>query len=207
MGPASKTRPEPEEHDMAAATLSPDAAKKIANALANHKGDNTRAPGQVTKAVELISEIRDINPEWVEARRALLNGRWVAGTATFEFVSSCITEMIAFKRANVQLNAVRDLPQVPDGRYAVTGTDGVTKFYRVTNKGGHYRLFVYASDTQHPLNNWSTAVSVLRQIDADGIEKAAVRFGVELGSCYRCGRTLTDPTSRALGIGPDCRQK
>lgn len=32
-------------------------------------------------------------------------------------------------------------------------------------------------------------------------------FGIELGRCCRCGRTLTDETSRALGLGPECRSK
>lgn len=27
------------------------------------------------------------------------------------------------------------------------------------------------------------------------------------GRCCRCGRTLTDPTSIELGIGPECREK
>lgn len=27
------------------------------------------------------------------------------------------------------------------------------------------------------------------------------------GRCCRCGRTLTDPTSISLGIGPECREK
>lgn len=27
------------------------------------------------------------------------------------------------------------------------------------------------------------------------------------GRCCRCGRTLTDPTSIQLGIGPECREK
>jgi hypothetical protein len=27
------------------------------------------------------------------------------------------------------------------------------------------------------------------------------------GKCCRCGRTLTDPTSIELGIGPECREK
>jgi hypothetical protein len=28
-----------------------------------------------------------------------------------------------------------------------------------------------------------------------------------VGSCSNCGRTLTDPTSVALGIGPECRAR
>lgn len=52
----------------------------------------------------------------------------------------------------------------------------------------------------------ATQVKALEAIAAEP-EKAALRFGQELGRCYRCGRTLTDETSRALGIGPDCRSR
>jgi Family of unknown function (DUF6011) len=33
------------------------------------------------------------------------------------------------------------------------------------------------------------------------------RYGIKLGQCAKCGRTLTDETSRQLGIGPVCRNK
>lgn len=35
---------------------------------------------------------------------------------------------------------------------------------------------------------------------------AAARYGHELGRCARCNLELTDPTSREIGIGPDCRK-
>ena len=48
-----------------------------------------------------------------------------------------------------------------------------------------------------------------RQAVLDGIAAdadALARFGQELGICGNCGRDLTDEESRALGIGPVCRQ-
>lgn len=36
---------------------------------------------------------------------------------------------------------------------------------------------------------------------------AAKRYADEIGSCYRCNKTLTDDESRRLGIGPTCRSR
>jgi hypothetical protein len=38
-------------------------------------------------------------------------------------------------------------------------------------------------------------------------EKAAIRYGIELGCCSICGAELTNVESRALGIGPVCRKR
>lgn len=35
-------------------------------------------------------------------------------------------------------------------------------------------------------------------------EAWAKLFGLQVGRCYRCGKTLTDEDSRAQGIGPEC---
>jgi uncharacterized protein DUF6011 len=51
----------------------------------------------------------------------------------------------------------------------------------------------------------STARLALAAILAEGTDVTAKRFAEELGRCYRCGKHLTDETSRALGIGPVCR--
>lgn len=92
---------------------------------------------------------------------------------------------------------------VKDGRYAVTKPDGTLMFYSV--KKGHRLTFVdvWASDARWPVKSISERIRVLESIAAD--PDAGPRFGREIGSCYRCGRTLTDDISRSLGIGPDCR--
>jgi hypothetical protein len=104
---------------------------------------------------------------------------------------------------------VKTVSDVPAGRYAVE-RDGVLKFYRVSKGKGQWAgrtfLEIQASDDRHPIRNAKMREEILAQI-AEAPEEAATRYGVELGSCYRCGRTLTDETSRALGIGPDCRNK
>jgi len=93
---------------------------------------------------------------------------------------------------------------VPDGRYAVEKEDGTLMFYSV--KQGKYKMFVdvWASDARWPVKNPSEVGRILKAIKAD--PDAGPRFGREIGRCYVCGRTLTDETSRALGIGPICRE-
>lgn len=47
-------------------------------------------------------------------------------------------------------------------------------------------------------------VTNLLTLIAANPREAAVQYGRETGTCACCGRTLTDPTSVALGIGPIC---
>lgn len=85
------------------------------------------------------------------------------------------------------------------------------KFYRVrTGRSGgkwEHSLFVdaQASDDYWPVRDSRTLHMVLDGILADPTA-AALLYATELGQCSRCARTLTDETSRALGIGPDCRK-
>jgi len=62
---------------------------------------------------------------------------------------------------------------------------------------------VWASDARYPIKAVPEKLRILKAIIAD--PDAGPRFGREIGRCYVCGRTLTDETSRALGIGPVCR--
>lgn len=101
---------------------------------------------------------------------------------------------------------------VDPGRYAVRGTDGVVKFYKVdkgrpgTKWDGMTFVSVMASDEEHPVRNRSTRIGILAAIlvDVDGARRL---YGQEIGRCARCNRTLTDETSRAYGMGPECRTK
>lgn len=104
---------------------------------------------------------------------------------------------------------VRDAQGVRAGRYALVHADGI-KFYRVTEGKGRWagRTFIeaQASDDHHPIRNAEARQTILKAIAENPLE-AEQRYGQELGCCSRCGRTLTDETSRAYGIGPDCRSK
>lgn len=99
--------------------------------------------------------------------------------------------------------AKRKFPEVKDGRYALSHADGNLRFYSV--KVGNFTTFVdvWASDSRWPIKNNDEKLRILTEIFND--PDAGPRFGREIGRCYVCGRTLTDATSRRLGIGPICR--
>jgi hypothetical protein len=169
---------------------------------------NTRAQGQIAKANELLAEVAEVNGEYANQVWSQLKARWAANTCTFEFVSAQISALIDAKKASAKLAETPNLPDVPAGRYAVTGGDGATKFYRVgRDKKGALTLFVYASDTQHPITVVRTIIAILAQIANDGVEAAQLRWGREIGRCFTCGRVLTDEVSRERGQGPDCYSK
>ncbi len=105
---------------------------------------------------------------------------------------------------------------VPEGRYAVTGDDGSTDFYKVDRPTeGRWAGYIFVKlglggphgDPRWeriPLRNVQT---ILNKIAADGPKKAMLRYGRELGHCGHCGRTLTNPESIERGIGPVCAGK
>jgi hypothetical protein len=105
------------------------------------------------------------------------------------------------------MSVVKTCPEVADGRYAVEH-EGNLKFFKVKNgrKPGYVFLDVQASDDWHSIRTPRRIDEILGLIAADELT-AARRYGMELGQCSRCGRTLTDETSRAYGIGPECRKK
>lgn len=97
--------------------------------------------------------------------------------------------------------------KVPDGRYAIQ-LEGTVKFYRVrkVTKGIYAgRTFVdrQAGDESFPVRFATERAKILTAIAAD-VKVAAIRYGKALGKCSQCGRTLTNPESIALGIGPVC---
>lgn len=97
--------------------------------------------------------------------------------------------------------------KVPDGRYAIE-LEGAIKFYRVrkvTSGPWSGRTFVdqQASDETFPVRFAAQRAKILTAIAAD-VKAAAIRYGRELGQCSQCGRTLTNPESIQLGIGPIC---
>lgn len=101
---------------------------------------------------------------------------------------------------------------VPAGRYAVTGEDGATKFYRVDRPTegkwkGYTFVEVQAGDELHNLRGRAARDGVLRKIAEAGVQAAMERYGREIGACGHCGRTLTNEDSRERGIGPICAGK
>jgi hypothetical protein len=111
--------------------------------------------------------------------------------------------------------APRTVPQanaeVPDGRYCIT-FDGKVRFFIVdTGKNGRWAGFQFVSeqagDEKYPVRGRGRKDDVLAAIRREGVKEASLRYGHELGHCGVCGRTLTDESSRAAGIGPVCAGK
>lgn len=107
------------------------------------------------------------------------------------------------------LSAHHDLPDVEAGRYAVED-NGTLKFYQVDRPtegkwAGYTFVKVQASDDTYPVKGHGRR-RVLELIAKDP-KAAMIRYGKEIGSCGKCGRTLTDEESRRMGIGPICAQK
>jgi hypothetical protein len=157
------------------------------------------------KALSSLAEFdqaqRDaIADEWNLARE---EGRYTS-TWAYEQTQK-VFDLLKDLRAAANEPKARETHTVPTGRYAV-GPAEATKFYRVVVSDNFTKVQVQASDDLHDLR-WNVALPILRQIEDAGIEAARTRYGVEIGRCWRCGRTLTDPDSRAQGIGPDCAQK
>lgn len=103
-----------------------------------------------------------------------------------------------------------EMPDVPAGRYAVENEHNVLRFYTLDRPtegkwAGYVFLSVWASDERHPIKSKEARVTILNKILEVGVQACAERFGREIGACAICGRTLTDETSRAIGIGPICR--
>lgn len=101
--------------------------------------------------------------------------------------------------------------KVSDGRYALEDIEGIVHFYRVRTPdegkwAGYTFVDIQASDDFHPIKDRTRRNSIMDEIAKDP-KAAMLRYGQELGSCGHCGRTLTDETSRELGIGPVCRNK
>ena len=141
-------------------------------------------------------------------------GESKAKTLTKTEASTAITtvkgKLDTAKAANPGLTKkLNPYPEVPAGRYAVDGDDGVLRFYRVdVPTEGKWTGFTfvrqYASDNAFPVKGEPKG-TVLRKIAADPKE-AMLRYGREIRKCGRCGKKLTNDESRKFGVGPDCRE-
>ena len=127
----------------------------------------------------------------------------VAGIATqpnAAQASKMIEWLLELPKATVETDGVAE------GRYAVISEAGITEFFKVDAPSeGKWAGYVFvkqqASDDLFPVKGARKA-DILARIAAD--PDALARYGQELGVCGRCGRTLTDEVSRAMGIGPEC---
>lgn len=95
-----------------------------------------------------------------------------------------------------------------EGRYAID-FEGQLRFFKVEFGKNRWEGYTFikeqAGDDLFNVRNKQRRERITAAILAD--PDALARYGQELGVCGDCGRTLTDETSRAIGIGPVCRSK
>lgn len=93
--------------------------------------------------------------------------------------------------------------------FIIDPTNGEERFFKVkhgkadTRWEGYTFLEVQASDFWYPVKDPKHRDAVFAEIDKDPIT-AMNEYGIRIGSCGVCGRTLTDRDSRLRGIGPIC---
>lgn len=144
-----------------------------------------------------------------ESQREAANERLASGNLSKSQASLWIEKLLDYE--DKPRTAV-ELPDVPAGRYAITGDDGTTDFYKVDRpeKGrwaGYTFVKLILGGGGEQRQSFENTRTILERIVVDGPREAAIRYGMELGECSICGRTLTNPESIAAGIGPVCAGK
>ena len=162
-------------------------------------------------------------PSWFDTVNAMDEGEYKQHIARVKEQVKTVTK----QRASQIIDTLKALPDevsepqsppvytndVEAGRYAVAMPhpdydEPQTKFFRVDRPtegrwAGYTFVNEQASDEHWPVKG-DRKREVLAKIAAEP-DEAMARYGQLLGHCGRCGRTLTDPLSRELGIGPVCR--
>lgn len=113
-------------------------------------------------------------------------------------------------KAKAEGPSLRDLaePLADKGYYALRDQEnpGKIHYYRITRRKGYVKVQEQASDELWPVD-YRRSLAVVKALLEGDVEAAQHLYADTLEKCYRCGRTLTDETSRALRIGPECRKK
>lgn len=118
--------------------------------------------------------------------------------------------------AVVETAKTADLPteNVPDAGYyfvvdPTSNPPGKESFFRVSKPDensrwhGYTFLAIQASDDFYPIKDKARRDAIYAAILVDPIN-AMNEYGIRLGRCGVCNRTLTDRDSRLRGIGPIC---
>lgn len=146
-------------------------------------------------------------------------GSCKASGVTVEHVRNCymsvatLDKPMALSEPVKEYISYRAVGTVPDSKYALQGIDGSIVFYEVKTGKGKWahvqfvsRLVGHPGDfMKYPVRGNEKA-RVLSIIAADP-HAAAVIFGKHFTVCAVCSSPLTDPDSRAMGIGPICQKR
>lgn len=165
------------------------------------------SPAQRDLIRDLLTEVNlgDATDETVRQYEAGLSKR---------VASKWITRLIELKKAQ---GTAAPKPgkgietSVPAGRYAVTGDDGTTDFYKVDRpeegRWAGYTFVKLQTGSDYQRIGRKQAATILSRIEDAGPREASARYGHELGHCGVCGRELTNNESIEAGIGPVCSGK
>lgn len=166
---------------------------------------------QMTLIKTLLAEIEALDLSVAEAERRIANSLYLAGELTPGYGNGASQRIAHLKEIRSTLAASHraaapkiKYPAIPEGHYAVDTNEGHLAFYKVSvSKTGFRSVYLQVSDDFQELPSVQT-LAILKKIEADGTLAASIRYGKELHVCGVCGKTLTHPVSRSLGIGPTC---
>lgn len=170
------------------------------------------APQASEKQVVFIRDLLEQTNQPAEKRQAF-ETQVAEGKMPKDRASRYIETLLERRKAQPRQTSNTPAPQyrddVPAGRYALTGQDGTTDFYRVDRPTeGRWAGYVFCKLVLGGGNDQrlsrTHSVALLDRIAEAGPQEAMLRYGREIGECGHCGRTLTNETSRERGIGPVC---
>jgi hypothetical protein len=175
---------------------------------------NTMSERQAAFVADMLAEIFADAPAG-EADRILARnidrGLFADRTATKASIDALIVKRdavrVARRSAARVAGAGAAMVDIEPGYYAAE-YQGVLRFYAFrAGKGRHAgRVFCNRFRSDYLDRVGAAEQAVIRAAIAADIAGTRKRFADEIGSCWRCARTLTDETSRELGIGPECRK-
>lgn len=123
--------------------------------------------------------------------------------------SIAITELKT-KLSELKKSSKIEWPAVPTGRFAYQKSDDpedIAFFHVVVKDDGFPLLWIYTPLEEIAVRGFAQKRSILRKIADLGTFECELLFGQKIGKCSRCGTDLTNPDSRAYGMGPVCRGK
>jgi hypothetical protein len=117
-----------------------------------------------------------------------------------------------YHRLGECLNLDDAIAGIADGYYAFPSASGNNDldFFRVHVKSGHREILrVIGGHPDRALGSTETKAVVerLTSCTPEELTEAQALFGREIGRCGKCGRHLTDESSRQRGLGPECASK
>jgi hypothetical protein len=188
-------------------------ARQVAPA-AHTFGRNYATPGQERFVANLIKERDHDGITNVEVNEAIMDQ--IDGKPLYFYQARLLIEALKAcpKRAAKPAQKPQEwrilADRIPKGRYALPTGPGQDKahFYRLSERNGFIKLQEQASDSlfEVELKNYKP---IFEAILAYGVEESGRLYAQLIGSCRKCGRTLTDENNPYLasGYGPDCGAK